>query len=101
MRAAESLRPAAGAAAHAAQGSAVPEHARDHVEISRRQSLMHDLDGSIFLQSELAEFHADARTLHSTEGRERLDRPMIVHPGRAAFQPRCDGFRLLGVCRPG
>src|SRR3982751_4587282 len=62
---------------------------------------MHDLNGSIFLQSEFAELNAETGALHAAEGREWLNRPMVVYPRRAAFQPSGNSLCLLRIRGPG
>ena len=97
--AAEGLRAASGAAADARQGPVVPRHPRSDVQVTRL--LMNDLNGRIFFQSELPEFHSETRSFDAAERRERLDRAVIVDPGRAALESRGDGLRLCRVARPG
>src|SRR3954447_15245367 len=97
MRTAQGLRAASCAPADAAQGPAVPRHVGSHVEGIGDSLLMNDLNGGIFFEPELAELDPKARALDAAEWCERLDGPVIVHPGCSAFQPRRDGLGLIDV----
>src|SRR5581483_10707027 len=58
------------------------------------------LDRGVFFQAISSELHSNSRLLDAAEWSIGLDRSVLIHPCRAAFEAACEIGRLLNIVRP-
>ncbi len=58
------------------------------------------LNSGIFFQAVYAEFDTDAGAFDAAEGDVGLNHAVLVDPGTATFQARCQRFCLFNIIAP-